>query len=83
MKDIVVSSLEWSFLFSKIRNSAMANEISEEEYCDLQMEQWSKFYSGVVQYQEVCTIVIPLYTLLICKFAVTLLDAWIPSMTFF
>nr|XP_034311974.1 nuclear pore complex protein Nup160 [Crassostrea gigas] len=36
-----------------IRNSAMANEISEEEYCDLQMEQWSKFYSGVVQYQEV------------------------------
>ncbi|XP_062566399.1 nuclear pore complex protein Nup160-like isoform X5 [Saccostrea cucullata] len=36
-----------------IRNSAMANEISEEEYCELQMEQWSKFYSGVVQYQEV------------------------------
>lgn len=36
-----------------IRNSAMASEISEEEYCDLQMEQWSKFYSGVVQYQEV------------------------------
>lgn len=54
MKDIFVSSLERSFLFSKIRNSAMANEISEEEYCDLQMEQWSKFYSGVVQYQEVC-----------------------------
>ncbi|XP_078332937.1 nuclear pore complex protein Nup160-like isoform X1 [Crassostrea virginica] len=36
-----------------IRNSAMANEVTEEEYCDLQMEQWSKFYSGVVQYQEV------------------------------
>ena len=31
----------------------MANEVTEEEYCDLQMEQWSKFYSGVVQYQEV------------------------------
>jgi hypothetical protein len=31
----------------------MANEITEEEYCELQMEQWSKFYSGVVQYQEV------------------------------
>ncbi|XP_060078941.1 nuclear pore complex protein Nup160-like [Ylistrum balloti] len=36
-----------------IRNSAASNELAEEEYYQIQLDQWTKFHSCCVQYQEV------------------------------
>ncbi|KAJ8298952.1 hypothetical protein KUTeg_023012 [Tegillarca granosa] len=36
----------------EIKTLATANEIDEEEYFQLQLDQWTKFYSCCVQYQE-------------------------------
>ncbi|XP_046552449.1 LOW QUALITY PROTEIN: nuclear pore complex protein Nup160-like [Haliotis rubra] len=38
---------------SEIRNCALDVEMQEEDYYQLQLEQWSKFYSCCIQYQEV------------------------------
>ncbi|XP_021344192.1 nuclear pore complex protein Nup160-like, partial [Mizuhopecten yessoensis] len=35
-----------------IRNSAASNELAEEEYYQIQLDQWTKFHSCCVQYQE-------------------------------
>lgn len=36
-----------------IRNTAASNELAEEEYYQIQLDQWTKFHSCCVQYQEV------------------------------
>ncbi|KAL5007266.1 hypothetical protein ScPMuIL_016072, partial [Solemya velum] len=38
---------------TEIRNAALDYEIQEEEYYQLQIDQWSKFYSCCIQYKEV------------------------------
>ncbi|XP_052227575.1 nuclear pore complex protein Nup160-like isoform X1 [Dreissena polymorpha] len=38
---------------TEIRSAAVDYEMEEEEYYQLQLEQWTKFYSCVIQYHEV------------------------------
>ena len=39
--------------FWQISRVASEYELSEEEFVELQMKQWNKFYSICVQYQQV------------------------------
>ena len=39
----------------QIRNAAVDYEMQEEDYYQLQLEQWTKFYSCCIQYHEVNT----------------------------
>ena len=39
--------------YPQIQAAASEYEMAEEEYYQLQLEQWSRFYSRCVQYQEV------------------------------
>ncbi|XP_041365360.1 nuclear pore complex protein Nup160-like [Gigantopelta aegis] len=48
LREEVVAAVE-----SEIRNCVMDYEVQEEEYYQLQLEQWTKFYSCCIQYQEV------------------------------
>ncbi|XP_071104860.1 nuclear pore complex protein Nup160-like isoform X1 [Haliotis cracherodii] len=48
LREEVVNAVE-----SEIRNCALDVEMQEEDYYQLQLEQWSKFYSCCIQYQEV------------------------------
>lgn len=48
LKEEVTNAVE-----AEIRNAAMDYQLHEEEYCQLQLEHWAKFYSCCVQYQEV------------------------------
>ncbi|XP_055957883.1 nuclear pore complex protein Nup160 [Patella vulgata] len=48
LKEEVTNAVE-----TEIRNCAMDYEIQEDEYCQLQLDQWSKFYSCCLQYKEV------------------------------
>ncbi|ESO97630.1 hypothetical protein LOTGIDRAFT_228261 [Lottia gigantea] len=48
LKEEVTNAIE-----TEIRNCAMDYEIQEDDYCQIQLEQWSKFYSCCLQYKEV------------------------------
>ncbi|CAI9723426.1 Hypothetical predicted protein [Octopus vulgaris] len=48
LKEEVTNTVE-----TEIRNAAMEYQLDEDEYCQLQLEHWTKFYSCCVQYQEV------------------------------
>ena len=37
----------------QIRNAAVDYEMQEDDYYQLQLEQWTKFYSCCIQYHEV------------------------------
>lgn len=40
-------------MWFQIQTVAGEYEVPEEEYCQLQLDQWAKFYSCCIQYHEV------------------------------
>ena len=50
---MVQTSHQTMLVSLQIRNAAVDYEMQEEDYYQLQLEQWTKFYSCCIQYHEV------------------------------
>ena len=52
----------------QVQQTALAYELSHEEYKDLQVKCWDKFYAFCLEYHEVCTSVMYMYVGNVCRY---------------